>query len=170
MEREIQLSISMRLSRRADRSSHSSHSKNAESGFFSSGKLPSDCPMKIIWKGGFIRLVLVDGIVWMVLFFIVLLFHVWSCQSSNSFFSAQHKHHRNIYEEADANKRRKGYARPLIDLHMKIYGYEGLEPWSVKKSTVSDVPEGAVIIGGHTAINNLFICLWFNERNNLLRH
>lgn len=28
---------------------------------------------------------------------------------------------------------------------------------------VSDVPEGAVIIREHTAINNLFSCLWFNE-------
>ncbi|KAF2322688.1 hypothetical protein GH714_028597 [Hevea brasiliensis] len=70
-----------------------------------------------------------------------------------------------VYEEADANKRRKRYARPLIDLHMKIYYYEGMEPWSLKKSTISDVPEGAVIIREHTALNNLFSCLWFNEVN-----
>ncbi|KAF5751037.1 hypothetical protein HS088_TW02G00047 [Tripterygium wilfordii] len=82
-----------------------------------------------------------------------------------TFAIAQHKHHRSIYEEADANKRRKRYARPLIDLHMKIYRYEGMEPWSLKKSTPSDVPEGAVIIREHTAINNLFSCLWFNEVN-----
>ncbi|KAK6151638.1 hypothetical protein DH2020_014273 [Rehmannia glutinosa] len=80
-----------------------------------------------------------------------------------TFAIAQHKHHRNIYEEADSNKRRKRYARPLIDLHMKIYRYEGLEPWSQQKGTLSDVPEGAIIIREHTALNNLFSCLWFNE-------
>ncbi|KAH9329731.1 hypothetical protein KI387_001839, partial [Taxus chinensis] len=49
------------------------------------------------------------------------------------FAIARHKHHRSIYQEADANKRRKRYARPLIDLHMKIYRYEGMEPWSKNK-------------------------------------
>ncbi|KAG5247213.1 DUF616 protein [Salix suchowensis] len=89
--------------------------------------------------------------------------YLW--RGKNTFAIAQHKHHRSIYEEADANKRRKRYARPLIDLHMKIYYYEGMEPWSPKKSTVSDVPEGAIIIREHTATSNLFSCLWFNEVN-----
>ncbi|KAL0365694.1 UNVERIFIED_CONTAM: hypothetical protein Sangu_0667000 [Sesamum angustifolium] len=89
--------------------------------------------------------------------------YLW--RGKHTFAIAQHKHHRNIYEEADANKRRKRYARPLIDLHMKIYRYEGLEPWSRHKSTLSDVPEGAIIIREHTALNNLFSCLWFNEVN-----
>lgn len=87
--------------------------------------------------------------------------YLW--RGKHTFAIAQHKHHRNIYEEADSNKRRKRYARPLIDLHMKIYRYEGMEPWSPNKNTVSDVPEGAIIIREHTAINNLFSCLWFNE-------
>lgn len=43
--------------------------------------------MKIVWKRGFIRLVLVAGIAWMLLILVVLLFHVWSCQSSLAFFS-----------------------------------------------------------------------------------
>ncbi|KAJ0077696.1 hypothetical protein Patl1_35567 [Pistacia atlantica] len=89
--------------------------------------------------------------------------YLW--RNKNTFAIAQHKHHRSIYEEADANKRRKRYARPLIDLQMKIYRYEGMEPWSIKKNTVSDVPEGAVIIREHTAMSNLFSCLWFNEVN-----
>ncbi|KAG6709206.1 probable hexosyltransferase MUCI70 isoform X1 [Carya illinoinensis] len=80
-----------------------------------------------------------------------------------SFAIAQHKHHRSIYEEADANKRRKRYARPLIDLHMKIYRYEGMGSWSPGGKTISDVPEGAIIIREHTAMSNLFSCLWFNE-------
>nr|XP_011458690.1 PREDICTED: uncharacterized protein LOC101293359 isoform X2 [Fragaria vesca subsp. vesca] len=87
--------------------------------------------------------------------------YLW--REKNTFAISQHKHSHSIYEEADANKRRKRYARPLIDLHMKIYRYEGMEPWSPQKKTVSDVPEGAIIIREHTAMSNLFSCLWFNE-------
>ncbi|KAG9156370.1 hypothetical protein Leryth_009242 [Lithospermum erythrorhizon] len=87
--------------------------------------------------------------------------YLWRGQ--HTFAIAQHKHSRSIYEEADANKRRKRYARPLIDLQMKIYYYEKMQPWSPAKDTVSDVPEGAVIIREHTALSNLFSCLWFNE-------
>lgn len=61
--------------------------------------------------------------------------YLW--RGKNTFAIAQHKHHHSIYEEADANKRRKRYARPLIDLHMKIYVYEGMESWSPKKKTIS---------------------------------
>lgn len=61
--------------------------------------------------------------------------YLW--RNKNTFAIAQHKHHRSIYEEADANKRRKRYARPLINLHMKIYHYEGMEPWSINASIVS---------------------------------
>jgi hypothetical protein len=64
--------------------------------------------------------------------------YLW--RGKNTFAIAQHKHHRNIYEEADANKRRKRYARPLIDLHMKIYYYEGMKPWSSSKKTISGMP------------------------------
>ncbi|KAI4317475.1 hypothetical protein L6164_025342 [Bauhinia variegata] len=402
MEGELQKSVSLRLNRRGDRTNQTPHAKDSDMDFFSQGRLPQDYPLKIGWKKGFIRLVLVAGILWMLLILFALLFHIWSCQTSVSFLSAicnkeskvytmldtmglvskphrcpipvaddpdkvvipdgqtsdeivknllyvtedevpsqspplfgghqswsqreesfklnatmkvhcgfirgggaemdpvdikyvkkckfvvasgifdgydiphqptnislrskklfcflmvvdeislkfmkenttvkednnggkwvgiwrlvllkhppydeprrngkvpkilthrlfpqaqysiwidgkmelivdpllilerylwhgkhtfaiaQHKHHRSIYEEADANKRRKRYARPLIDLHMKIYYYEGMKPWSVTKKTVSDVPEGAIIIREHTAINNLFSCLWFNEVN-----
>ncbi|GFZ00490.1 similar to Sept9 [Actinidia rufa] len=89
--------------------------------------------------------------------------YLW--RGKHTFAIAQHKHHHSIYEEADANKRRKRYARPLIDLHMKIYRYEGMKPWSPNKKTASDVPEGAIIVREHTALNNLFSCLWFNEVN-----
>ncbi|GAB4853124.1 hypothetical protein Ancab_017308 [Ancistrocladus abbreviatus] len=46
---------------------------------------------------------------------------------------------------------------------MNIYCYEGMLPWNPTKSTTSDVPEGAIIIREHAALNNLFSCLWFNE-------
>uniref|UniRef100_A0A7N0U588 TOD1/MUCI70 glycosyltransferase-like domain-containing protein n=1 Tax=Kalanchoe fedtschenkoi TaxID=63787 RepID=A0A7N0U588_KALFE len=61
--------------------------------------------------------------------------YLW--RGKHTFAIAQHKHHHSIYEEADAIKRRKRYARPLIDLHMKIYRYEGMQPWSVLKNTAS---------------------------------
>lgn len=89
--------------------------------------------------------------------------YLW--RGKHTFAIAQHKHHHSIYEEADAIKRRKRYARPLIDLHTKIYRYEGMEPWSPNKKTPSDVPEGAIIIREHTPLNDLFSCLWFNEVN-----
>uniref|UniRef100_A0A7N0U5Q5 TOD1/MUCI70 glycosyltransferase-like domain-containing protein n=1 Tax=Kalanchoe fedtschenkoi TaxID=63787 RepID=A0A7N0U5Q5_KALFE len=89
--------------------------------------------------------------------------YLW--RGKHTFAIAQHKYHHSIYEEADAIKRRKRYARPLIDLHMKIYRYEGMQLWSILKNTASDVPEGAIIIREHTALNNLFSCLWFNEVN-----
>jgi hypothetical protein len=54
-----------------------------------------------------------------------------------TFAVAAHKHHRSIYEEGDAIKRRKRYARPLVDLQMKMYYYEGMEPWSPKKKMPS---------------------------------
>ena len=61
--------------------------------------------------------------------------YLW--RGKHTFAIAQHKHHHSIYEEADANKRRKRYARPLIDLHMKIYRYEGLPSWSPSGKTIS---------------------------------
>ncbi|CAN6162681.1 unnamed protein product [Urochloa humidicola] len=82
-----------------------------------------------------------------------------------TFAVAVHKHHRSIYEEGDAIKRRKRYARPLVDLQMKMYYYEGMEPWSPKKKMPSVVPEGAVLIREHTTMTDLFSCLWFNEVN-----
>lgn len=60
---------------------------DAEDGLFYAERLSQDYPMKIIWKRGFIRLVLVGGIIWMLLILSALLFHAWSCQSSVSFFS-----------------------------------------------------------------------------------
>ena len=58
-----------------------------EEGFFSSGRLSAEYPMRMLWKKGFIRLLLVGGVVWMMLILSVLLVHIWSCQSSIVFFS-----------------------------------------------------------------------------------
>jgi hypothetical protein len=35
-----------------------------------------------------------------------------------TFAIVAHKHHRSIYEEGDATKQRKRYARPLVELQM----------------------------------------------------
>ncbi|KAJ0011469.1 hypothetical protein Pint_34247 [Pistacia integerrima] len=79
MEGKSQRPFSLRLNRR----NQTPRAKDTEGGRFS-----QDYPMKIVWKRGFIRLVLVAGIIWMLLILFVLLIHVWSCQSSVAFFSA----------------------------------------------------------------------------------
>ncbi|XWS67711.1 hypothetical protein CRYUN_Cryun04dG0029000 [Craigia yunnanensis] len=88
MDSELQRPVSFRLSRRGDRNNQRPFAKDDGGGLFSSVRLPQDNPMKVVWKQGFIRLVIVAGILWMLLILIVLLFHIWSCQSSFSFFSA----------------------------------------------------------------------------------
>lgn len=60
---------------------------DVEGGSGVSGKFPQDYPLRIVWKKGFVRLVLVAGILWMLLIMVVLLLHVWSCKSSLAFFS-----------------------------------------------------------------------------------
>lgn len=52
-----------------------------------SRRIVQEIPMKIIWKTGFVRLILVAGILWMLLILVTLLFQVWSCRSSISFIS-----------------------------------------------------------------------------------
>ncbi|KAB1226808.1 hypothetical protein CJ030_MR1G021680 [Morella rubra] len=47
----------------------------------------------------------------------------------------------------------------------RVYHFEGMEPWSPGGKFFSNVPEGAIIILEHTAMTNLFSCLWFNEVN-----
>ncbi|KAL2537806.1 hypothetical protein Fot_19197 [Forsythia ovata] len=56
-----------------------------------------------------------------------------------------------IYEEADANKRRKRYARPLIDLHVKIYRFEGMEPWNPNKGTLMSMLSSHLTSSAKTA-------------------
>lgn len=60
---------------------------DGDDGFFDADKSSLDYPIKIIWKRGFVRLLLVGGILWMLLILVVLLFHIWTCQSSLVFVS-----------------------------------------------------------------------------------
>lgn len=47
-----------------------------------------------------------------------------------------------MYQEAEAVKRRKRYARPLVDKHMDVYRKEGLKPWSAENLPL---PSGKVM-------------------------
>lgn len=58
-------------------------------GLLYSEKLSPEYTMRITWKRGFIRLILTGGIIWMLIILTVLLFHIWSCQSSFAFFSGE---------------------------------------------------------------------------------
>lgn len=53
------------------------------------GKLSPEYTMRISWRRGFIRLILTGGIIWMLLILTVLMFHIWSCQSSLAFFAGK---------------------------------------------------------------------------------
>lgn len=87
MDTELQRPLSFRLSRRGERNNQHPYATDDGGGFLSSRRLPQDNPIKIMWKQGFIRLVFVAGILWMLVILVGLLFHVFSCQSSFSFFS-----------------------------------------------------------------------------------
>ncbi|KAK4391359.1 hypothetical protein Sango_1913700 [Sesamum angolense] len=84
MENDFHRSVSSRAARR----SQLQQTKDARGGLLHTGKLSQEYTMRITWKKGLIRLILTGGIIWMMLIFTVLLFHIWSCQSSVAFFAA----------------------------------------------------------------------------------
>ncbi|KAK4401368.1 hypothetical protein Sango_0877500 [Sesamum angolense] len=88
MDNDSQRSVSLRAARRT----HNQHTKgvllDTEGGISYGGKLSQEYAMKIIWKKGFVRLILMAGILWMLLILAVLLFHIWTCQSSVASFAA----------------------------------------------------------------------------------
>lgn len=88
MDNDFQRAVSLRVSRRADRSHQFPQTKGGEGGFFSDGKLTPDFSLKMQWRKGFVRLLLVAGIIWMLLILVALLFHIWTCQSALAFSSA----------------------------------------------------------------------------------
>ncbi|EFJ18227.1 hypothetical protein SELMODRAFT_420228 [Selaginella moellendorffii] len=85
---------------------------------------------------------------------------------------------------AFTKRRRKRYARPLIDKHMEIYKREGMQPWSKAKLPVlsgKSAPILPTFLGAKFDISRcsrgssdhprahstheLVCCLWFNEVN-----
>ncbi|KAJ8477506.1 hypothetical protein OPV22_021233 [Ensete ventricosum] len=87
METEAQRSLSLRASRRTERGDWGTRRKGDETDVSATGSGLHD-PLRMVWRKGFIRLVLVSAILWMLLILFALLFHLWSCHSSISFFSA----------------------------------------------------------------------------------
>ncbi|KAG4114282.1 hypothetical protein ERO13_D12G036300v2 [Gossypium hirsutum] len=138
MESKLQRPQSFRLNRRGDRNNQRPFAKDDESGLFSSMRLPQDNPIKIVWKQGFIRLVLVAGILWMLLILIVLLFHVWSCQSSISFLSAMCNKEGKVFIAMDllglAPKPEHRCPIPVADDPDKIVIPEGRTPDAIVKN------------------------------------
>jgi hypothetical protein len=47
--------------------------------------------MRLVWRRGVVRLVLVSAIAWAMLVLLALAFHLWSCNSSVAFLSGQPK-------------------------------------------------------------------------------
>nr|CAB3469039.1 unnamed protein product [Digitaria exilis] len=45
--------------------------------------------MRLVWRRGAVRLVLVSAIAWAMLVLLALAFHLWSCSSSVAFLSGQ---------------------------------------------------------------------------------
>ncbi|GAB4832480.1 hypothetical protein Ancab_006502 [Ancistrocladus abbreviatus] len=89
MEAESQWSFGQRASHRPDNSMQYQQRKNAEGGLLFPKRFNLDYPMKILWKKVLVRLLLVASMIWILLILTVLLFHIWSCQSSIAFFSVQ---------------------------------------------------------------------------------
>ncbi|XP_071688837.1 uncharacterized protein [Rutidosis leptorrhynchoides] len=87
MDIDVHHSVSLRASRRPDRLNDNFDNKGGD-GFVDGDKSFSNYPTIIIWKRGIVRLLLAGGIMWMLLILAVLLFHIWSCQSSLVFLSA----------------------------------------------------------------------------------
>lgn len=59
----------------------------------------------------------------------------------------------------------KAVCKKRLCSHFSYFFVTGSIFYTDKSLLNADVPEGAVIIREHTALNNLFSCLWFNEVN-----
>lgn len=71
---------------------------DSEEDGFNGGKSQPD-PLRLICGRGFIRLLLVSAIVWMLLIFAALAFHLWSCHSSIGFLSGKVRVVSHIWQE-----------------------------------------------------------------------
>ncbi|XP_031504501.1 uncharacterized protein LOC116267081 [Nymphaea colorata] len=71
-----------------------------------------------------------------------------------------------VWEEVMQNKRLDKFNHTLIDQQFDFYQADGLKRFNASDSDKllpSYVPEGSFIVRAHTAMSNLFSCLWFNE-------
>ncbi|CAN6445374.1 unnamed protein product [Victoria cruziana] len=71
-----------------------------------------------------------------------------------------------VWEEVMQNKRLNKFNHTIIDQQFDFYQADGLKKFNASdpdKLLPSYVPEGSFIVRAHTAMSNLFSCLWFNE-------
>ncbi|KAH6763134.1 transmembrane protein [Perilla frutescens var. hirtella] len=71
-----------------------------------------------------------------------------------------------VWEEVLQNKRLNKYNHSVIDEQFHLYQSDGLTKYDSSDPNIhlpSFVPEGSFIVRAHTAMSNLFSCLWFNE-------
>ncbi|KAL3636260.1 hypothetical protein CASFOL_020807 [Castilleja foliolosa] len=71
-----------------------------------------------------------------------------------------------VWEEVLQNKRLNKYNHSAIDEQFHLYQSDGLTKYDSSDPNISlpsFVPEGSFIVRAHTAMSNLFSCLWFNE-------
>ncbi|KAI3452833.1 hypothetical protein Pfo_009496 [Paulownia fortunei] len=71
-----------------------------------------------------------------------------------------------VWEEVLQNKRLNKYNHSVIDEQFHFYQSDGLTKYDSSDPKIplpSFVPEGSFIVRAHTAMSNLFSCLWFNE-------
>ncbi|KAK6133722.1 hypothetical protein DH2020_032433 [Rehmannia glutinosa] len=71
-----------------------------------------------------------------------------------------------VWEEVLQNKRLNKYNHSAIDEQFYFYQSDGLTKYDSSDPKIplpSFVPEGSFIVRAHTAMSNLFSCLWFNE-------
>lgn len=71
-----------------------------------------------------------------------------------------------VWQEVLQNKRLNKYNHSAIDEQFHLYQSDGLTKYDSSDPNIplpSFVPEGSFIVRAHTAMSNLFSCLWFNE-------
>ncbi|KAI4346400.1 hypothetical protein L6164_007297 [Bauhinia variegata] len=127
------------------------------------GKIPKLLPHQLfpsarysIWLDSKLRLQL-DPL-------LILEYFLW--RKGYEFAISNHYDRHCLWEEVAQNKKLNKYNHTVIDQQFAFYRAEGLQRINASDSNKllpSNVPEGSFIIRAHTAMSNLFSCLWFNE-------
>ncbi|CAA0833076.1 Protein of unknown function (DUF616 [Striga hermonthica] len=95
---------------------------------------------------------------------LIIEYFLWRARSEYAISNHYTRHC--VWEEVLQNKRLNKYNHSAIDEQFRFYQSDGLtkyESSDPKDRLPSFVPEGSFIVRAHTAISNLFSCLWFNE-------
>ncbi|KAK4386479.1 hypothetical protein Sango_2518500 [Sesamum angolense] len=94
----------------------------------------------------------------------LLLIHSLVVKENVDMALSRHPYFLHTMEEAMATGRwKKWWDVNGLKVQMETYCDNGLEPWSSNKPYPTDVPDSALILRKHSAANNHFSCLMFNE-------